>query len=194
MWRESLVGLGAMLLAGCGGGGGSDDPPPTYNELQTQLAQTEMAAVTPFATTLLPDTGTGIYEGVISPNSEGSSFNFQGQMVMEINFAGNTVTGRAENFRLPGDELLQGTLKLNPQALPQNNAAVITGSFAAGTLTGQSVTYDITSLSYNAEFFEPSGDVIAGETTGFVDVTNASGVGNMTDVLIEGTMGLERQN
>jgi len=189
----SISGVAGTVLAGCTGGG-DGGPPPTYNELQTQLAQIETAAVTTFPTTLLPDAGTGIYEGVISPNSEGSSFNFQGQMEMEIDFASNMVTGQAESFRLPGDELLQGSLTLTPQPLPQNNASAITGSFGAGTLTGDTVTYDITSLSYDADFYETNGTVIFGTTTGLVDVTNTSGVGNMTDVLIQGTLGLERQN
>ena len=61
-------------------------------------------------------------------------------------------------------------------------------------LPGDAVTYGITALSYDADFYAPNGDVIFGTTTGLVDFTNSSGVGNMTDVLIQGEMGLERTN
>jgi len=99
--RTIFASIGLFSLAACGGGGGGGNGAPTFAQLDAEASSLAAALAGAPASTSIPTSSTGQYEGVIvMTDSLGTaSDGFIGDVFLQANFAGaGSLTGTAGGF------------------------------------------------------------------------------------------------
>lgn len=173
--------LFCVTVAGCGGGAAEKAdlnrtrPPGDFGALETEAAQLHATWDTVSFTNpaTLPMSGRAQYNGVVQMDVQQGArrTSMNGDMQLNVNFANQKISGRANNFVDQSDNAYSGTLSVSNSVM--DRGADPTSGFTyltdlKGRLTGNGQTLDIDAgLSGDFRGAQP------GATTGIVQGTVA---------------------
>jgi len=155
------------LVAGCGGGGSDGDESASYGTmndaayaLETKYADADWRLYVPDGV----DAGSATYKGYVGGYISDVDVDYGhaiGKLTMDVDFADDTLSGDASNFRMEDDSAIGGTLSLTGGVIPYNNG--VDAATLVGTLSGD--------LEFNAVTYATDIDLIGGFLGGAADDT-----------------------
>ncbi|MEJ6401894.1 hypothetical protein [Yoonia sp. 2307UL14-13] len=199
--RLLLLAISPILLTACmggGGGGGDVSQPQTEIEMlrgEADRLRSAFGANSPTPSINIPPSGSVMYEGIatlgfFTESARGDGIG--GDMMLDVDFAENGVTGQIDNFYSRDGDAREGQLALtNGQVVRVSDGALITADVAGnvdivagpkdldGTLTGVFV-------GENVDYVGGTIDVAFPLTLG--------GDGGVVDVDVDGSFIVEKRN
>ncbi|MAQ36790.1 hypothetical protein BMI91_14770 [Thioclava sediminum] len=175
----------AATLSACGGSGTTVNTAPTYAELVAR-ADTAAAGVVDLSTgdvtggrDDVPNSGTASYTGYVKGDLD-SGGTLIGELSLDANFSGGTVTGSATNFQHSTKDAYTGSLTLSGGTITDSGVVGTADTFGGsldGTLSNGGTDYT-TSILLDGEFVGGSGATLPDNIAGYADGTLDDGVTN----------------